>query len=86
VSVELEDKWNEDVVLGIRGVRISFEDGELQILRDGDVARLSQPGLPESTVFLPARTDLDCLVEDMRFLGEDTEYAQILRRGIVDGN
>ena len=86
VSVELEDKWNEDVVLGIRGIRISFEDGELQILRDGDVARLSQPGLPESTVFLPARTDLDCLVEDMRFLGEDTEYAQILRRGIDDGN
>lgn len=86
VSVSLEDKWREDAVLGIRGVRICFGDGELQVLRDGDVAMLTQPGLPESRVFLPARTDLDCLVEDMRFLGEDTEYAQILKRGLSDGD
>ncbi|MFM2023333.1 MAG: hypothetical protein RIR89_725 [Actinomycetota bacterium] len=86
VSVSLEDKWNEDVVLGIRGVRIAFGEGELQILRDGDVAELSQPGFPVSKVFLPARTDLDCLIEDMRFLGEDTEYAQILKREITNGD
>lgn len=86
VPVSLEFEWKGSQVSGIGGIQIELEDGELSIIRNGDIATITQPGLPESKVFLPARSDLDCLIEDMRFLGEDTEYAEILQRGIGNGN
>lgn len=86
VPVSLEHEWKGAQVSGIRGVQIDLEDGQLAIMREGDIATITQPGLPQSKVFLPARSDLDCLIEDMRFLGEDTEYAEILKRGIGNGN
>jgi glucose-6-phosphate dehydrogenase assembly protein OpcA len=67
---------------GIFGVRIFFEDGELEIVRTGEVARISQTGFPDSSVLLPKRTDQDCLIEDMRFLGEDEIYGEVLKGGL----
>lgn len=67
---------------GIFGVRIFFEDGELEIIRTGEVAKISQTGFPDSSVLLPKRTDQDCLIEDMRFLGEDEIYGEVLEGGL----
>lgn len=68
---------------GIFGVRIFFEDGELEIIRTGEVAKISQTGFPDSSVLLPKRTDQDCLIEDMRFLGEDEIYGEVLEGGLM---
>jgi glucose-6-phosphate dehydrogenase assembly protein OpcA len=64
---------------GIAGVEISFDQGELAILRSGDVASIGQTGSPDSSVLLPKRSDQDCLMEDMRFLGEDEVYGAVLK-------
>jgi len=65
-------------VQGIAGVVISFDSGELSVLRSGQVALISQPDAPDSSVLLPQRSDMDCLVEDMRYLGEDSVYGKVL--------
>lgn len=75
VVTELEGK----ALAGVKGVIIRFEDGELKISRAQNVASISQPDSPDSTIFLPQRSDMDCLVEDLRFLGEDSSYAEVLR-------
>jgi glucose-6-phosphate dehydrogenase assembly protein OpcA len=63
---------------GIAGVKIKFEDGELEILRHDEIATITQTGFPNSSVLLPKRSDQDCLIEDMRFLGEDEIYGEVL--------
>jgi len=57
---------------------VSFEVGALSVIRDGDVAVIRQIGSPDSSVLLPKRSDQDCLSEDMRFLGEDEVYGEVL--------
>lgn len=69
-------------VEGIAGVKIGFADGELEILRSAEVANISQTGFPDSSVLLPKRSDQDCLIEDMRFLGEDEVYGEVLQAGL----
>jgi glucose-6-phosphate dehydrogenase assembly protein OpcA len=73
-----EDELSPDSDQAIEGIVIAFDDGSLQIRRQKELARISQPSTPDSTVLLPQRSDLDCLVEDLRFLGEDLSYAQVL--------
>ena len=67
---------------GIAGVKIVFTDGEIEILRSAEVANISQTGFPDSSVLLPKRSDQDCLIEDMRFLGEDEVYGEVLQGGL----
>lgn len=67
---------------GIAGVRISFTDGQIEMLRSAEVANISQTGSPDSSVLLPRRSDQDCLIEDMRFLGEDEVYGEVLQAGL----
>lgn len=67
---------------GIAGVKLTFEDGSLEILRDDEVATITQVGFPRSSVLLPRRSDQDCLIEDMRFLGEDEVYGEVLQAGL----
>lgn len=69
-------------VQGIAGVKIVFEDGELEILRHDEIASISQTGFPNSSVLLPKRSDQECLIEDMRFLGEDEIYGEVLKGGL----
>lgn len=66
---------------GIAGVKLLFEDGFVEILRTAEVATITQTGFPDSSVLLPKRSDQDCLIEDMRFLGEDEIYGEVLRFG-----
>jgi hypothetical protein len=65
---------------------VHFDGGDLRIIRQGQVAIIEQPNLPVTSVLLPPRTDLDCLIEDLRFLGEDTEYAEVLIGGLANAN
>lgn len=78
IEVAVEDRLAGEVVQGIAGVKLSFADGELEILRNNQVAYITQPDAPRSSVWLPKRSDLDSLIEDLRFLGEDRGYAQVL--------
>ena len=84
--VEIVEKIGDAEVSGVGGVEIQFDSGRLRIIRNGQVAVIEQPGLPTTSVLLPPRSDLDCLIEDLRFLGEDKEYAEILRNGLSDAN
>lgn len=66
-------------VQGISGVKIAFSSGELNVIREDEVAAIQQIGYPDSSVLLPRRSDKDCLIEDMRFLGEDEVYGEVLQ-------
>ena len=81
VKVSLSEKLEGHEALGIAGVRVQFEQGALEIIRHGEVAQIKQIDAPDSSVLLPRRSDQDCLVEDMRFLGEDEVYGEVLRKG-----
>ncbi|MFM1950715.1 MAG: hypothetical protein RL418_402, partial [Actinomycetota bacterium] len=46
-------------------------------------ASIDQVGAPHSSVLLPRRSNQDCLVEDMRFLGEDEVFGRVLTMGFA---
>jgi len=79
---EIKSQLEGSEIQGIAGVKIIFEDGQLEILRDNEVASITQTGFPNSSVLLPKRSDQDCLIEDMRFLGEDEIYGEVLKGGL----
>ncbi len=81
VPVKIEHKLHGKNVEGIAGVIIHFADGELEIIRQDEVAQIQQTGAPDSSVLLPRRSNQDCLVEDMRFLGEDEVFGAVLTKG-----
>ena len=78
VPSEIVSEIDGSGITGISGIRLEAEDGDLELMRTGQIATISQPGFPSASVLLPQRSDLDCLVEDMRFLGEDLVYARVL--------
>lgn len=75
---ELVTEANGVQFQGIQGVEIEFDSGFLRISRTGSIALIQQTGAPDSQVLLPKRSDQDCLIEDMRFLGEDEVYKEVL--------
>lgn len=79
VTTEVIGEYQGAQVSGVGGLEIRFKDSSLSIQRSGQIGLINQPGSPHSTVYLPQRSDLDCLVEDLRFLGEDLAYAEVLR-------
>lgn len=79
VKAMFERTLNGSEVEGISGVRVAFDSGSLEVIRLEQVAQISQVGAPDSSVLLPRRSDQDCLVEDMRFLGEDEVYGSVLK-------
>ena len=85
-KVEIVEKIGDAEVSGVGGIEIDFDSASLRIIRSGQVAVIEQTGLPTTSVLLPPRSDLDCLIEDLRFLGEDKEYAEVLRNGFSDAN
>ena len=85
-KVEIVEKIGDAEVSGVGGIEIEFDSTRLRIIRSGQVAVIEQTGLPTTSVLLPPRSDLDCLIEDLRFLGEDKEYAEVLRYGFSDAN
>jgi glucose-6-phosphate dehydrogenase assembly protein OpcA len=82
-KVTLTHNYQGKPVEGIAGVNIEFSDGLMSIIRHGEVADIRQTGAPDSSVLLPRRSNQDCLVEDMRFLGEDEVFGEVLTRGFA---
>lgn len=78
VSISSENT-KPDSSQAIDGVILNFNEGALELHRVKELATITQPGSPTSTVLLPQRSDLDCLVEDLRYLGEDATYAEVLK-------
>lgn len=66
-------------VQGIYGVRLVVGGKSVSILRESATAHIQQDGKPDGSVLLPPRSLHDCLVEDLRFLGEDLSYARVLK-------
>lgn len=81
MKAKIVDTVDDAPIEGIAGVRIGFLEGSLELLRSQDVAEIRQIGAPDSSILLPQRSDQDCLIEDMRFLGEDVVYGQVLTQG-----
>lgn len=79
VKASFERALDGELVQGITGVKVEFDSGSLEIIRRDQVAQIKQVGAPDSSVLLPRRSNQDCLVEDMRFLGEDEVYGSVLK-------
>jgi glucose-6-phosphate dehydrogenase assembly protein OpcA len=79
VKATFERTLEGKAVDGISGVRVGFEAGSLEVIRHDQIAQITQIGAPDSSILLPRRSDQDCLVEDMRFLGEDEVYGSVLK-------
>jgi len=79
VKATFERTLEGKAVDGISGVRVGFETGSLEVIRHDQIAQITQIGAPDSSILLPRRSDQDCLVEDMRFLGEDEVYGSVLK-------
>lgn len=79
VSATFERTLDGKEVEGISGIRVGFEAGSLEVIRHDQIAHITQVGAPDSSILLPRRSDQDCLVEDMRFLGEDEVYGSVLK-------
>jgi glucose-6-phosphate dehydrogenase assembly protein OpcA len=73
------------VAWGIHAVTLSLEDGEAAIRRThGAFARIEQPDHPALEVPLPRRSLPDCLIEDLRILGVDELFEQVMTRGFTN--
>lgn len=83
--VEMLRKIGDKKVLGISGVRITHTEGELSMVRNGDLAKITQTGYPDASVLLPRRSIEDCLIEEMRFLGSDPTYQEVLQNDYFQG-
>ncbi|MDG2497223.1 MAG: glucose-6-phosphate dehydrogenase assembly protein OpcA [Aquiluna sp.] len=81
VEVKVVPDFQGESVQGITGVRILFDTETLSVIRSGGSATIVQSGLPDSSILLAKRSDQDCLIEDMRFLGEDIIYGEVLAFG-----
>ncbi|WP_291313618.1 glucose-6-phosphate dehydrogenase assembly protein OpcA [Corynebacterium sp. UBA2622] len=58
---------------------IERDDGAVTVsVIDERTVRVSSPGLPDSHVAMTARTDAECLAEELRHLDPDTAYARAL--------
>jgi glucose-6-phosphate dehydrogenase assembly protein OpcA len=79
VNATFERTLDGKEVEGISGIRVGFEAGSLEVIRHDQIAHITQVGAPDSSILLPRRSDQDCLVEDMRFLGEDEVYGSVLK-------
>lgn len=77
--VTYQSTHNSVPVAGIQGVQIKMGSVELSVSREATIAQIEQTGKPTGSVLLPPRTLHDCLVEDLRFLGEDIAYANVLK-------
>ena len=68
---------------GMVGVVLERASGPVSLQRpDGDVATLTQPGQPERRIAMPRRSDVDCLLEELRRLDPDEVYAETLAKGL----
>ncbi|VEI12409.1 glucose-6-phosphate dehydrogenase assembly protein OpcA [Trueperella bialowiezensis] len=70
---------------GIDSVELCRESGSLSISRpqDGDVAIISRPDRADLQVAMPMRTLQAQLIEELRTVNDDLEFAAVLREGLA---
>lgn len=69
---------------GIDSVVMQRESGPLSISRprDGDVAILARPGRSDLQVAMPMRTLQAQLIEELRTVNDDLEFADVIQKGL----
>jgi glucose-6-phosphate dehydrogenase assembly protein OpcA len=68
---------------GMVGVELERPSGPVVLDRpDGQVATLTQPGQPQRRIAMPRRSDVDCLLEELRRLDPDEIYHEALMKGL----
>lgn len=69
---------------GIDSVVMRRESGPLSISRprDGDVAILARPGRSDLQVAMPMRTLQAQLIEELRTVNDDLEFADVIQKGL----
>lgn len=70
---------------GIDKVCIRRADGDLEIDREvgADIATLRRPGREDLQVSMPMRTTEVMMIEELRTLGDDIEYGEVLTKGLA---
>ncbi|AWB84052.1 glucose-6-phosphate dehydrogenase assembly protein OpcA [Corynebacterium liangguodongii] len=64
----------------ITELRLCYERGDIVVsVIDEHTVRVSVPGSPDSYVAMTARTDAECLAEELRHLDPDTAYSRALQ-------
>jgi len=70
---------------GIHGVRLERASGTIALLRSHvNIVTLEQPNQPVHDISLPRRSMRDCLAEELRRLGPDDLYGEVVTRGLLD--
>ncbi|MGO1181963.1 MAG: glucose-6-phosphate dehydrogenase assembly protein OpcA [Micrococcaceae bacterium] len=69
---------------GIRSVRFVRSDGDIVLARPAGhaVASLYQQSRPVQRISLPRRSAQDCLTEELRRMGPDDIFGEVLKRGL----
>lgn len=68
---------------GMVGVVLERASGPVSLHRpDGTVATLQQPGQPERRIAMPRRSDVECLLEELRRLDPDDIFAEVITKGL----
>lgn len=84
VPVRLHTNTREPGAAGIYRVRLRTGSGVIDLHRPLPApALLSQPHQPDQNVSLPRRSLLDCLSEELRHLGGDTLYGDVITVGLA---
>jgi glucose-6-phosphate dehydrogenase assembly protein OpcA len=69
---------------GMVGVTLERPSGPVVLERpDGSVASLTQPGQPLRRIAMPRRSDVDCLLEELRRMDPDEIYYDAVTKGLA---
>jgi glucose-6-phosphate dehydrogenase assembly protein OpcA len=83
VEVSLETSTKAHGSSGIQGVVLHRPSGEVRLERNmPNIAVLEQPNQPTQELSLPRRSLRDCLAEELRSLGPDDLFGDVIRSGL----
>ncbi len=70
---------------GIHGVKLDRTSGTIELSRSHvNIVTLVQPNQPVHDISLPRRSMRECLAEELRRLGPDDLYGEVITRGLLD--
>ena len=70
---------------GIHGVKLVRQSGTISLERSQvNIVTLEQPNQPTHDISLPRRSMRECLAEELRRLGPDDLYGEVVTRGLRD--
>ncbi|MCY7325896.1 MAG: glucose-6-phosphate dehydrogenase assembly protein OpcA [Microbacteriaceae bacterium] len=70
---------------GIHGVKLDRSSGTIELSRSHvNIVTLVQPNQPVHDISLPRRSMRECLAEELRRLGPDDLYGEVITRGLLE--